>query len=194
MIRHRSRTVAVALTGLAALAHAEIQTTVEDGGTVVTSEGYNKLDYDLNEGSSLRRSWVTLNDTTSPIAITKATFSVVGRSGDFSFGATVQMKPSVPVSAFEIRLLLFDVFGSPLTAFRQLKIRDHDAGDTVPLSGNWDLTRTEAEELLTAVVYIASVRTQAGVVWQHRKEEIAQSVLQLDLMAIGEDREAKDVQ
>lgn len=194
MIRHRSRAVAVALTGLAVLAHAEIQTTVEDGGTVVTPVDDQFEIENLNEGSSLRRSWVTLNDTTSPIAITKATFSVVGRSGDFSLRATGQMKPSVPVSAFEIHLLLFNVFGSPLKGASATEIRDHDAGDSVPLSGTWDLTWAQAQELLTAVVYIASVRTQTGVVWQHRKEEIAQSVLQLDLMAIGEDWEAKDVQ
>lgn len=175
MIRHKSWISAVAVTGLAILAHSEIQTTVEDGGTVVTSKGYGFDTDDLNEGASLRRSWVTLNDTTSPISITKATFSVVGRSGDFSLRTTGQMKPSVPISAFEIRLLLFDVFGSPLTSASATEIKDHDAGDEVPLSETWDLTWTHAKELLTVVVYVASVRTQAGAVWHHREEEIAQA-------------------
>ena len=190
MIKHRTW-IAIAVTSLFVVAHSEIQTTVVDAGTIVTSKGYNIATKDLNEGSSLRRSWVTFNDTNCPITITEPAFSVKGRSGDFSFRAEGSMKALVPVSAFEIHILLFDVFGSPMKNLSATVIKDYGADDDIPLSGTWDIGWTHAERLLTAVVYVANVRTQAGAIWQYSEVEVPKTVLQLDLMAMGADKEPK---
>ena len=166
---------------LAAAAYSEVQPTLAVGDSVVTSKGYTFETDDLNEGSSLRHSWVTLNDTECPLAIVEAAFSIKGRSGDFSFQAAGQMKPSVPISAFEVHLLHFDVFGNPLTSLSTTVVTDYGAGGEVPLEGRWDMGWAHVEELLTVVVYVARVRTQEGVVWRYDEEAIAKSIVQLGL-------------
>ena len=176
-----TRWAGVVVTLLSVAAYSDIHPTVEDGGTVVTPKGYNFATEDINEGSSLRRSWVTLNDTECPLEIVEVTFPVKGRSGDFFIRAAGHMRPREPISAFEIRILLFDVFGNHLRSLTATMVKDYDAGDEVPLTGRWTMGWTDVEELLTAVVYVANVRTQEGVVWQYSEEAIAKSYLQLDL-------------
>ena len=169
------------MTLLSVATYSDIHPTVEEGGTVVTPKGFDFATDDINEGSSLRRSWVTLNDTECPLEIVEAMFPVKGNSGDFTVRATGHMRPREPISAFEIRILLFDVFGNHLKSLTTTMVKDYGAGDEVPLTGYWTIGMSDVQDLLTAVVFVANVRTQEGVVWQYSEEAIAKSYLQLDL-------------
>lgn len=86
---------------LAVAAYPQIQLTIADGGSVIeVIEREYSEDTIINEGSSLRRSWVTLNDTACPLEIVDVSFRI--ERGKW-LGATGHMRPRVPISAFEIR-------------------------------------------------------------------------------------------
>lgn len=67
----------------AAITSAEIEPVVADGGSVITSKGYTFETEDINEGASVRRSWVTLNDARCPLEIVEVALSTKGWRGDF---------------------------------------------------------------------------------------------------------------
>ena len=165
----------------AAITSAEIEPVVADGGSVITSKGYTFETEDLNEGASVRRSWVTLNDARCPLEIVEVALSTKGWRGDFSFKVDGSVKSSVPLSAFEVRFLLFDVFDQPLLSLSMTRVKDVNSDTEVPLSASWDARTSQVEELLTVVAYVAQVRTQEGAVWHYDETAVAHSVLELGL-------------
>lgn len=73
------------------------------------------------------------------------------------------------------------MFGNHLQGLSATAIKDYGAGSEVPLTDYWELGLTRVEDLLTVVVYVANVRTQEDVVWQHSEEATTRSILDLDL-------------
>ena len=174
----------LALAMLAAVADAEIQRTVRDGGSIVTEQSY----YTMNEGSTLVRSWVTLDDTNCPLALVDAGVAI-GPDGD-DFGAVGSVHPRKPISAFEVRFVLLDIFGNHLTTFSKLRIRDFDANAKVLLSDprpgvragfDWEASLGHVRRLLTVVSFVANVRTQDGTVWRYDDRAIAASLAEIGL-------------
>lgn len=180
---------AVALAALAVVAHADIEMTVKDGGSVVieSEPGAFAFVYTTNEGSTLVRSLVTLDDTDSPVALVDSGLAV--QSHGSWFGPIGSAHPRMPISAFEVRFVLFDIFGEYLATLSRLQIKDFDAGAKVPLSEKylplgkvgWDADVVILRRLLTVVSFVAQVRTQDGFVWQYDEHAIAESLLELGL-------------
>ena len=173
---------------LAFAAYSEIQPIVTYGGSVVTVIDLEYAeDLIINEGSSLRRSWVTLNDTECPLTIVEVAFPILQERRRFNLRAEGWMKPRVPISAFEIKVLLFDVFGRPMDSFSTTVIKDFDAGVRVRLwASGPEMRLGQVGELLTAMVLVANVRMQDGAVWQQSEGEIANSILRLGIAPAGE--------
>lgn len=177
---------AVAVAALAVVAHADIEMTVKDGGSVVTESEPGAFVYMTNEGSTLVRSLITLDDTDSPVALVDSGLAVQSH-GDW-YGPIGSAHPRMPISAFEIRFVLFDVFGNHLATLSRLQIKDFDAGTKVPLSEKylplgrvgWQAGGT-IRRLLTVVSFVAQVRTRDGLVWQYDERAIVESLLDLNL-------------
>ena len=91
------------------------------------------------------------------------------------------MRPSAPLSAYEVRFLLFDIFDSLLTTFTIREVNDHDIDARIPLAATWGAGRSDVEVFLTVVAYVAQARTQDGAVWRYDKNEIAYSTLEIGL-------------
>lgn len=168
---------AVASATLAAVAHADIQRTVKDGGSIA-SERYTTP---LNEGSTLSRSLVTLDDTDCPVALVDA--GVVIDDDLLWFGAVGSVHPRVPISAFEVRFVLLDVFGDRLATFSEVRVKDLDAeaGTFLELQESWKASWSNVRHLLTVVSFVANVRTQDGVVWRYDDQAVAESLLEIDV-------------
>ena len=62
-----------------------IDVNTTDGGSVVTELGY---DLKVNDTSSLRRSWVILNDPTCPVRLINAGVTTGFADGQFIFSAS----------------------------------------------------------------------------------------------------------
>ncbi len=178
--------IASAATYFAVPHHADIRSTTEDGGSVAVlgerlRAGSSYTYGGMNEGSTLRRRWVTLDDTNCPIAIVHSGLSVDGSPGSRRFGVVGSVRPRVPVSAFEVRFVLLDVFGSHLRTLSKTEIRDLDAGDELALTekGSHDARYHDVRELLTVVTFVAQVRTRTGVTWRYDPHAISERLLEL---------------
>lgn len=173
--------------------HADIQLTVEDGGSVVVHGERTDVGifiHGWNEGSTLRRSWITLDDTDCPLAIVSAGVAVSGDPSEKQwFGVAGSVRPRVPISAFEVRFILLDMFGGRLTTLSKTEIKDLDVDDEVILSevrprrrrvgADWEAGSHDVRELLTVVSFVAHVRTREGVVWRYDEQAIAERLREL---------------
>lgn len=183
--------IASVVTCFAVAHHADIQLTVEDGGSVVV-HGDDFL-HGWNEESTLRRSWITLDDTNCPLAIVSAGVAVSGSPSEKQwFGVAGSVRPRVPISAFEVRFILLDMFGGRLTTLSKTEIKDLDVDDEVILSemrprwrrvgADWEAGSDDVRELLTVVGFVAHVRTREGVVWRYDEQAIAERLRELGLL------------
>lgn len=141
------------------------------GTTVSTELGYG---IKLNKESSLKREWFVVRDAGAPAFI------------DGDAGVTVNYKPAErsslgqyqyriyqykvtarePITAFELRMHVLDIFGRLLRTLSATEIVDLPAGSR-GFEGTWRLwSENEASEAFASVAYIAQVRTASGRVYE----------------------------
>lgn len=189
--------IASAVACFAVAHHADVQSTVNDGGSVVVHSERSSAGYTTfpgwNEGSTLRRSLVTLDDSNCPLAIVDAGVLVSRRSpsADHWFGAVGRVRPRVPISAFEVRFVLLDIFGGHLSTLSKTEVKDLGVDDEVILSelrpswtragADWEASSHDVRELLTVVSFVAHVRTGEGVVWRYDEHAISERLRDLGL-------------
>lgn len=140
-----------------------------DGGSVITDLGYN---IQVNKGSTLRRSWFVVNDPASPLRLQGAGIRPIYKSGgsyssgEYNYVAVGFAQPQEDIRAFEIRFLLFDVWGQHMQTLSSTEVTDLAAGSSVDLSkaGQWRAwSENDVSELLTVVAYVSAARTRAGI-------------------------------
>lgn len=154
---------AVAL--LAASAHAQV--TVESVQTgdmeVLLSAGIY-----LNKGSTLRRQWIIVRNASMPADLptpvgVRAVFEPNRLSGSYRYEAEYTLDIREPVSAVEVRFLVFDVWGDFMKILIANEITDFPPGATRLLKGIWALpSEADAARVNTSIGYVARVRTKAG--------------------------------
>lgn len=172
----------LALTPAVASAQAprEVSVEVHAGGSVTTELSRN---IKVNPESSLERSWVVLNDPTSPIQLSGAGVETLYRDSRYSFRPTGTFTATAPVVAFEVRYALYDMFGGHIKTLTGTEVRDIDQGKTLPLSpvGTWRAFEDEVRELLTVVAFVANVRPLDGEVWSHDQEAVLDRLREVEL-------------
>ena len=171
--------------------HSDIEESIKDGGSVVIEQ---EIFSPINEGSSLRRVWITLNDTDCPLQLSDAGVTVQDGSRSELFDVIGQLKPRVPISAYEVRFLLLDVFGDSLRILSTTEVKDFSTDIEISLSGRWRAADHEARGFLTAIAFVAKVRTKRGSVWQYDEDAIANAILSLGLTGfhLGTDEDGGD--
>lgn len=162
-----------------------IQSTNYDGGTVVTEyradTGF-KPDK-INEKSSLRRSWIVLNDASSPVKMAKAGITIRYNTSDgFIYVQVGAIDVNQKVVAIEIRHVLFDVFGNHMITLSSVEIEDRPAANSVELPDFfWRTSEKDASQYLTDVVFIAQVRTADGKIWRPQSEALIRELDRIHL-------------
>jgi hypothetical protein len=161
-----------------------IQATNLDGGTVITDLGYN---IKVNEKSALHRTWTVLNDPSCPIQLSDAGIKTLYSGRDYHFNATGSAKTSRPVQAFEIRYLLYDVFGEHLRTLSGPKVTDLPADVSFQLgkSGTWRAWENDVSQLLTVVAFVAQVRGEDGKIWRYNQKAIGDELGRIQLKVTG---------
>lgn len=152
-----------------------------DGGTVVTELGYG---IKVNDGSSLQRKWYVLNDPQSPVEILKAgittSYKTSQYSGEYKYLAQGTATAKEPVAALEIRYLLFNVFGDHMQTLSATVVSDISGEYSLAKSGTWRAwSENDVSEFLTAVSFVASVRTPDGRVWRYDPAKVLRQVEQI---------------
>ncbi len=149
-----------------------LQVSTKDGGSVVTSISE---DIKVNKGSSLRRTWIALNDPACPLQLIGAGIETQyrGTSG-YRFYGVGSAKPLNPMQALEIRYILYDTFGDHIKTLSQTLVVDIKATSAFNLEeeNEWYASENDVSELLTVVAFVAQVRTSDGKIWRYDEKAV----------------------
>ena len=144
------------------------------GGSIQTTLGYGIT---LNEKSGLQREWITVhNDLPVDIVDTAGIKTVYdqGRlSGEYAYKAKYSLSMKQPVVAFQVRFLLFDIWGNHVKTLSDTEIIDVAAGETKTQDSSWRLySENEASEYYASIAYVATVRLASGQVLKANPEPV----------------------
>ena len=125
-----------------------------------------------------------------PLAILDAGVSVTGSPSEKQwFSVAGSVRPRVPISAFEVRFILLDMFGGHLRSLSKTEVKDLNVDDEVSLAevrphwrrvgADWEAGSHDISELLTVVSFVAHVRTREGVVWRYDEDAISERLREL---------------
>jgi 4-hydroxy-3-methylbut-2-enyl diphosphate reductase IspH len=173
------------LVGPALLAQNPLTVTAVDGGSVVTKLGYG---ISVNQGSSLKRQWFVVNDSTCPLQLQNAGINTTYGDRDYSFVPAGTAIAQEPIAALEVRFILFDIWGDHMKTLSGTDIRDLAAGATIKLTqvGSWRAWENDVSHYVTAVAFVARVRAQNGRAWGANTQAILREVEAAKLKATQE--------
>lgn len=161
-------------------ARPALQISEADGGSIVTKLGYG---IEVNKGSSLHRRWFVLNDPTAPVQLASAGISTVYKSssigGDYEYVPVGSINAAQPISAYEIRYLLFDVWGEHMRTLSATNIVDMTGTRSTDKDGMWRAWENDVSQMQTVVAFVARVRTADGRVWQYDPGALLRSIDQV---------------
>jgi hypothetical protein len=152
-------------------------TTADGGSNIVELSSSIKL----NDESSLRREWKTAHDSSMPVDIVGTTGAKVEytsgtkySSGGYRYTASTTIKSSEDISAIEIIILVFNVWGELQAKLSSTQIQDIKGGEATTFKSIWSLSSgNKASEALSSLAYIAQVRTKSGEIYTADMEAIA---------------------
>jgi hypothetical protein len=135
----------------------------ETGGSIKTKLSTGIV---LNDESSLTREWLSYQDSSIPVKLSgavgiKTSYSHNRIGGEYQYGAEFSIEAIEPISAIEIRFLLFDIWGKHIRTLGFTEIADIKGVKNV--KGTWRLySENEASEFYASIGYISRVRTMTG--------------------------------
>ncbi len=154
-----------------------LQVEALDGGSVVTDLGYG---IQVNKGSSLQRRWFVINDPSCPVQLSGAGISTVYESssvgGHYEYKATGAAIAGEPITAFDVRYLLFDIWGEHTRTLSDTEVSDLKAKVALKDTGTWSTWENEVSEVFTVVSFVARVRRPDGTLWQYDPSSLLDQV------------------
>lgn len=158
-------------------ASAQLVVTVEESGPVSCSAGYGT---EIFEGSTLTREKVILNDASCPVNINDYQIKTRYSERQFEFYDIGYFVSTVAISAYELHTHLYDVFGRHQRLLVSTRVEDCQQ-EFMYHPVTWRTTSNEAMVYLTAVSYMAKVRTADGEIWTCDYQGIAQKLSELSI-------------
>lgn len=165
-------TSAIALLSVLAYAPPAISEVVRGTGDPMSFEiGYG---IQVNEGSSLLREWVIVNDDSFPVTISNFTSStqVGDRNWQYQIGYEIDVKSNI--QAVEVRFIPFNIWGDEDRALTTTEISDIDSGKH-RFDAVWRiLSETDAIEHYAMLAYVAQVKLSSGEIIQFNPNAVVE--------------------
>lgn len=155
----------------------------DDGNFAFSISGIN-----INEGSTLKRETILLNNSASTVEITSGNLSFDYKDRGFVFTGKTGVKFTKPVKAIEVRHAVYDVFGKHVTNLSNTNAKDYGVSD-VTLDGEWRASDNYVSEVLTNVVYVARVRFNDGTQWVADWSDVSLEMAKLKLEKLADPKE-----
>ena len=135
----------------------------------------------LNERSTLSRKAVILNDAKCPVFIEELDASPVGGK-EWRMVLNGQLRTRAAITAADIRLASFDLFGNHISTLPKLVIEDIPSEGVALLTGPIGSTsEKEVKVLHTTFAFVAQVRLANGSVWKYDPLEVARALYKLQI-------------
>lgn len=144
------------------VAFGQIQVVKTDGGSVVTKLGIN---FSLNTGSSLKRSWIILNDTNSPLQLDQVGINSAHSDSEYRFRAKGNLVAREPITGYKIHHVLYDIFGDHIKTLNDTEVSDFAGTKELNKYASWYASENQVSEYLVCVSFVTTVRTLKGVIW-----------------------------
>jgi len=139
------------------------------GDSVRIDTGYGSF---MNKDSSLNREWVIINDPAMPLQIETATVAPTYiqdrvRSRYVYSGRLTMKTGAQAIVAYEVRMLVLDVFGERQKLLSLSSVGDVAAETSETAGGSWDLySSADASTAFYSIAYVAAVRTESGQIYR----------------------------
>jgi hypothetical protein len=145
----------------------------------------------FNQGSSLRREAIALNDPDCPVQLTKTSSSFELVKSNFALVSKMEFETKSPVQAISIRHIVFDPFGRHLENLVSTEVLDRLIGRHSK-EARWNSSGDLLPELLTTVSYVARVRLSDGTQWSYDETKLLATLGQLQLEPTLEGRQRSE--
>jgi hypothetical protein len=110
--------------------------------------------------------------------------------GNFVFRKVGSATARESISAVEISLMLFDLWGSHIRDLAVLKVTEISKGAEVPRDSEWATDGLEVTQFMTSVSYVKQVRTSDGKIWRADTRAILEKLASMQLRISAEDLES----
>lgn len=135
--------------------------------------------FHLNDGSSLNRDWVIVNDTSLPVRISPEGFlgaDIELADRNYRYTSEFTLDVAEPVSAVRVLLVTFNVWNERVENLSLSEVADLDPGRHT-VNGAWRVrSETRASEHIRTIAFVERVRLPNGqVLHADRSEVVAQA-------------------
>ena len=143
------------------------------------------LPFTINEGSTLQRESIVLNVPDVPLRLVSASMHFGYEESQYFYNMAAQVDVAVPITALEVRHMLFDVFGEHMQNLSNTEATDITPGD-YSMAARWNTLRENPvygaiTEHLTTVSYVAKARLRDGRVWKFDFDALSDALESLNL-------------
>lgn len=156
-----------------------IQIVKNDGGKILGSEEPKS-----NNKSSLRLEWYVLNDPTCPVQLIGAGVREYEQMGlyplTYHYQTNIQMQALEPVTAYQVKFHLYNVFGQFLDNLIVYEVQDLEAKEIYQQEEFFTrATDQNPGTLLKVVAYLTYTRKSDGSLWTYNKGSVTKIVEEL---------------
>lgn len=122
------------------------------------------FDFKGNTGSSLTYEWIVVIDSSLGLVFEgPAGARSSGSPANPEIKIDADVRALVPIAAYEIRVVMFDVWRRHTATLSYSRLQDIKVGDKKALKRTWSgFTPSESRIQLTSIAYISKVRYQDG--------------------------------
>lgn len=156
-------------------------TVIKSEGNPVIKAKYSTKNW-INEGSSIKRENIIINDAECPVQLNDVTVVPVLIASDYGFKPLGSIVTNQPIVAYEVFHIIYNVFGEYIVTLSNLEVTDIDGQKNIPEDLSWYASKNNVLTYFSCVSYVANVRTKSGMVWHYNFSAIKE---QLDILQIS---------
>ena len=156
----------------------QLSVSKKDGGSVVTKLG---MGVKVNDGSSLIRQQITINDANCPIQLGDVGIETSYTSSRYSFKPIGGFTTKEPIVAYEVMHVVYNVFGEHMQTLSNTEITDIDGKKDLSKWASWYASENNVSEYFTCVSYVANVRSKSGIVWHYNFKQLKEQLNKLEI-------------
>ncbi len=160
-------------------AFPQITVTKTEGSSIIIDLGTG---YKINEGSTLKKEKIILNDALCPIQLKDDVGIEIIYAAKFLFKPSGNFNIMEPIVAYEFHHILYNVFGDHIKTLSNTEVADLEGLQVFNQDASWYASINDVNEYLISVSYVANVRTKSGQLWHYNFIAIKK---QLDTLRIA---------
>ena len=172
-------------------AFSQLSVSKKDGGTVITKLG---MGVKVNEGSSLLRDYITINDENCPVQLNDVGIETTYFSSRYSFKPSGDLMAKEPIAAYEVIHLIYNVFGEHMKTLSNKEIKDIEGKKEFSKYTSWYASENNVSAYLICVSYVSNVRTKDGKLWKNNFQSLKDQLNKLEISFEEEYLPKKDIE